>query len=459
MSARPVERWSLLILAGCLLPLGASARAEGRRSTSLVATQDTLTLERAVRIALGRNPDIQDARSRADAAGAAHRANLGSFLPSAQASLNLSRNSFKTVTFPSPEGSSQKLDTPLESVTKSASQGLRFSWDLLRGGRRIAELRQGSAARRATRYRLSATERTVVGTVRRAYYSALKQQGLVEVARRQLEGRRRDLEVARRRYEIAAVMRTDVLGAQILLGQAEVDLLDAQNAERAAKRTLQVAMGREAEGDVVLRDVEIAPAVDPLDVRQLVATAIATQPELAALQADVATASAALWAARTSYIPTISLGFSLNRSESLGPNGDFFTFNPSNRARLFSVSASWNVFDGFGREDQAVQAAAGRRQAEAALTKRRLALEKEVRDFVQEIGSRARRLELQRRNFELAQQRVDLTREQYRLGTIEYVELLQAIQQLTAAERSLITERYDYLSAWANLEERVGDLR
>ncbi len=63
---------------------------------------------------------------------------------------------------------------------------------------------------------------------------------------------------------------------------------------------------------------------------------------------------------------------------------------------------------------------------------------------------------IQDRSVRLAGERLELAREQYRLGSIPYFNLQQAIDQLTLSEQSLFQERYDYLIGWANLEERVG---
>jgi outer membrane protein TolC len=158
-------------------------------------------------------------------------------------------------------------------------------------------------------------------------------------------------------------------------------------------------------------------------------------------------------------VPTISVGCGLNRSASLGPEGDLFVFDPRNRGRSFSVQASWNLFSGFDRREGTAQASASRTRARADRTRRRIELEKEVRDAVAEIRRRAERLEILRRRADLARQRMELAREQYRLGTFDYLQLQNAVGAVAAAEEGLLRERYDYMIAWADLEERVGGVR
>lgn len=434
--------------------------ASAQEGAGLAAVRDTLSLDRAQEIARRRSPEIRRAVAGQSRAHAERRADWGAFLPQASAGASLSRSEFTTVTFPAPDGTAERLDEPRTSTTHGASQSLSLSWDLLRGGRRFAEFSAGAARTTAADRRVSAAERRVAGQVKAAYYDALQQQRLVEVAERQLEGRRRDLEVARRRYELAAVSRSDVLGARIALNQAEIALSDARGLADQFQRQLQAAMGVEGrvEADLVLREVGELPDASRLDPEALVRRALATDPEAAALQADVSAASAAAWSARSSYLPTIQLRYGLTRSETLGPEGSLFNFDLSNDGSSFSVSASWNLFDGFGRESQVAAQTAAKREAEAALVQRRLQLRQEVRDLTDEILRRARRLEVQEENFRLAEERLDMAREQYRLGTISYFDLQNAIRDLTSSEQAVIRERYAYLKAWAGLEERVGEV-
>jgi len=457
MSVRWPGRGIALAVLGFLpIPtlLGAQSATQSRPSLP-----DTLDLSRAVRVAFDNNPELTSAEARVDAAAAGQRANWGSFIPSASISANLRKTDFSTVTFQDPDGSSITLPAPLSSTQHGANQGLNLSWDLFRGGSRFSDIKGGAASLRAANRRMSNVERVVTRQVRVAYFEALKQASFVDVAEDQVAGRQRDLEVARRRYEIAAVNRTDVLGAEIEVGEAELALVEAQTAELAALRDLKVQMGLEAEagGYPALLDVEDVPSSAGLQTQRLVTSALTTKPEIRALEAEVEAASASLWGARATYLPTISLGFSYGRSESLGPDGTFWNFDLNNTGSTFSVAASWNIFDGFSREEQTARASSSLRVSEADLTARRLSLEKDVRDLVAEIQARDRRLGLQQRNFQLAETRLQMMQERYRLGTVEYVDLLSAIRQLTDAERNLIQERYEYLKLWARLEEQVGN--
>lgn len=417
---------------------------------------DTLTLEEAVSTALAEDPDLSSASADVSAARGARWADWGAFLPSASAGASFRRSDFTTVTFVAPEGVSRRLEEPVESTSKTTNQFLSFDWSLLEGGRRIAGLSAGANVLEAAAARLSYAERQTVAEVKSAYFEARKQERLVELARDELEARREDLERTRERYRMAAVGRSDLLGAEAEVEEARLALLDADELARQRKRRLQVAMGVEPDGAPALAPVPEPPPASRLDAAELVDRALVEHPELAALEAEAEAASSDLWAARSRYLPEISVGFSLSRSESLGPEGDLFVFDPQNTGRSFSVTASWNLFDGFSRREKTASASARLTRARAERARRRFEIEEEVRDRVSDLQRRTDRLEILRSLVEKSRQRLELTREQYRLGTADYLELRSATEQLSNAERRLMQERYDVLILWAELEQRVG---
>ena len=83
-------------------------------------------------------------------------------------------------------------------------------------------------------------------------------------------------------------------------------------------------------------------------------------------------------------------------------------------------------------------------------------VEQQVRDLVTDIERGDRRLRVLDRNVELAEEGLELTREQYRLGTVQYINLQRAIDDLDAAEQQAFEQRYELLKRWAELEELVG---
>ena len=448
MSRRGTLAILVTLTAGVLLVPPPAARAQG-----------VTTLEEALRTALTLNPSIESSSAAAAAATSSRWADWGAFLPTIDLRASLSQTDFTTVTFLDPTGVSQELEDPITSTRKNSSGSLSFGLALL-NPERISNVKAGDARENAADFRLTAAERVVIRDVKQSYFEALKQGQLLAVSQRQLEARRQDFAVTEQRYRIAAASRSDLLGAEIDLSDAELRVLDSEDALSRALRQLQVTLGvpvtNTDAGSVELVDLDRVPDAAPLDADVLVSNALAANPNLLALREDERAASNDLWSAKSTYLPRIDLGYTLGRSKDLGRDESLFEFSPANTSGGFVIQGSWSVFSGFTRKRQTAEADRLQRQAVAQRTAQQLQIEKDVRDLVKELKRRSQRLEIIERSVRLAGERLDLAREQYRLGSIPYFNLQQAIDRLILTEQSLFQERYDYLIGWANLEEKVG---
>lgn len=442
-----------------------SAMARGRSVVALGATGgrqgDTLSLDRALRLALQNSPELSAARARLSGEQAGRWADWGAFLPEVTASADFDRTSATRVTFQGEDGRYREAPEPLSFTRKSATQQLRFDWTLLEGGRRILDFREGEARVEAARHRLTVNERSVVGQVKRAYFDALEQQRLLDVARRQLEARREELEITRRRVEAGVATRTDSLGARGEVGRARLAVLDARDLAERGRRNLRRVMGLRRDGEEAfgsLRGMEELPDADALDRERLVRKAVTTDPEIRALEADARAASAASTAAWTRYVPEVRASYAHVRSENGAAGARFLNLDPSDSFRQLGITVSWNLFQGFDRRERTGRARAELDEARAERTKRRLEIEKQIGDLLSELRRRSDRLEVLEQNFDLARERLELARESYVAGIRTFDDLQVFIDEDREAEEQLTRERYRYLSLWADLEEQVGPL-
>lgn len=438
----------------------AAQEARGEEAANPVpgaATSDTLSLERAIRTALIRNPNIVSAEANVATAAADRWAHWGALLPSASVSAGIGSRSSTTLTFLDPDGSRVVLDDPVVSDSRSNSAGLSFGLQL--SAQTFTTLDAGGERREAAEYGVSQAQALVVQQVKVNYFEALKQQRLVEVARRQLEARREEYELTEDKYEIAAVQRNELLTAEIALRNAELQLVEAEDALASAMRQLRVAQGVDglAETGMTLLEPPAVPEVDGLDVETLIAGARTANPELQRLSALERAASTDVWAARASYLPTLNANLSYGRGRELSASESFFEFSPANTSSSFSLSLSWPLFNGFQRKQQNAAASNQLATARADLRAQELEVEADLRRLVDDIRRGDRRLGVLARNVELAQEALELTREQYRIGSVPYLNLQRAIEELDTAEQAAFDQRYELLKRWAELEALVGD--
>ncbi len=437
-------------LAALLLVLPPAAAAQD-------AEPDTLSLESAIRTALVRNPSITSAEANAATAAANRWAHWGALLPSASVNAGIGSRSSTRLTFLDPDGSRVVLDEPVVSDSRSNSAGLSFGLQL--SAETFTTLDAGGERREAAEYGVSQAQVLVVQQVKVNYFEALKQQRLVEVARRQLEARREEYELTEDKYEIAAVQRNELLTAEIALRNAELQLVEAEDARAGAMRQLRVAQGVEGleVTDMTLVEPPTVPEVDGLDAGALLAGARTANPELQRLSALERAASIEVWGARASYLPTLSANLNYGRGRELSASESFFEFSPANTSSSFSLSLSWPLFNGFQRKQQNAAASNQLATARADLRAQELEVEADLRRLVDDIRRGDRRLDVLERNVELAEEALELTREQYRIGSVPYLNLQRAIEELDTAEQAAFDQRYELLKRWAELEALVGD--
>ena len=103
---------------------------------------------------------------------------------------------------------------------------------------------------------------TIVRDVKQAYFDLLAARRLRGVAEEVLRSNQRQLEQARGRYEVGFATKLDVTRSEVLVANAELDLLTARNAVLVAEQTLRNAMGLTEPLDFEPVDVLEATAVE-----------------------------------------------------------------------------------------------------------------------------------------------------------------------------------------------------
>ncbi|HEV2148993.1 MAG TPA: TolC family protein, partial [Longimicrobiaceae bacterium] len=165
-------------------------------------------------------------------------------------------------------------------------------------------------------------------------------------------------------------------------------------------------------------------------------------------------------AARGQRWPRVNADLGYNRSFR-GPDYEAVPsflnpFDPFDRAFNFGLSIQLPVFDGFRSSAQVAQADAGRTRAQETLRATRLAVEREVRSALIDLENAFRASQLSERAARLSRDRLEMAREQYRLGAISFTELQQVVDRTAQAERDALRARFEFANALATLQERVG---
>jgi outer membrane protein len=401
-----------------------------------------IELDEAVRLAQRNAPLAVQARGQLRSSDATVRGAYAAFLP--DVNLNMSR---------SWEGGTQTVQPgrPVgDQEPWSSSAGATFNLQLFDGLSRFYEVRRARAQQDAAEANDVNQRFQISLDVKQAYYDGLAARESEAAARSQLEQAQLQMRTATARMAAGAATKSDSLRTAILIGNAQLAIITAQNALRNAEAILT---------RLVATPFPVTPAVDTLSA-QGIALDSASLEQLA-IDGPAVREAAAQWqvaragqkAARSSYFPTV------NMSYSRGSSGDDLQYGWGDPFRYTSnlrFTASYPLFNRLNREEQRVSADVQEANAEAAFRDARFATRQQLTQFLGALRTAEARIAIQSSSVAAAEEDVRVQQQRYAVGASRLLDLLTSQTELNNARLALIQARYDYRIAKAQLEALVG---
>ncbi len=471
MSKRSRITWTALAL-GAVLIVAAPARA-----------QRTLTLDEALSTAHRNNRDLSQARARVEQAHAGVLNAWSALLPVVTTQGKYTHN-YKEVTLPASEftGSTVGLanainqaipaivaDPNAQAQATAAINGFINQLNantpaniVIQKGEQLDFVLAGtipllvpsaypglSAAKRleeAGRANLAVSDAQVLYSTAQAYYACAGADELVAARVHAVEVAQKALDNARARLEAGVVNRVEVSRAELQLVRARQALLESQDTQVQTYRSLGTIMNMHETVRVV--GAESGPPEAP-PVETLTAQALQLRPEFAALEltieSDRLTASSNIWR----WAPTISAFGNLRAFNYAGFSGDQFSW-------AIGAQLDWTIYDGGVRDANRKLARAQQWEAEAKLDLLRDQVRDDVFNARRTLATKRRALETARRSQQLSKETLDLVQVQHDAGTATQLDLLQAQDNLVAAEVALAQARFDLSLGGLTLDRLSG---
>lgn len=326
-------------------------------------------------------------------------------------------------------GSSTASQGPA-AVTNSYSLGASSSWEADVWGRIARNVEAADARVEASDADLAAARLSARATLAQTYFqlrSAERQKRLLEATVAAYE---RALELTRNRYAAGVAGRADVVQAESLLRSTRAQTIDVRLSRAQYEHAIAVLIG-EAPAAFTLAesDAPLPVAVTPVS---LPSTLLERRPDIAAAERRVAAANAAVGAAQAARFPVLGLtagaGYrSSDLSELLSLSSRYWSLGPT-------VAAS--LFDGGAKRAATGQAVAVWDQAVATYRQTVLTAFQEVEDNL--VAARLLEHELTEQNAAVtaAAEAEAIALNQYRAGTVSYLNVVTAQTTLLTARRS-----------------------
>jgi outer membrane protein TolC len=399
----------------------------------------TLSLERAVSLALEHHPSLRAASANLRSAASGLTQAEASYFPSLSASATFSRTDGAFVFNP---------DFPPRNQTyNNYSTGFQLNQTIFDFGRTIGKVASGSQFVEAATQDAEAVRCAVIANTEIAYFGYLQAREVVLVNEEAVAQSDRHLREAKAFVSVGARAQFDVTRAEVDLANANVGLIRARNQLQLAKLQLDNAMGMhlgpyEVHDSLSIRLFEIS-----LDSAK--ALMFERRQELWAAKARVNANRSLVTAAWAQHLPTLS-GF----GTWTWSNFDFPLFSRWNAGVTFSLP----LFQGFSVVAQVDQARANADAAEAALESLTESLLLETEQNYLGVREASERLLATSKLVEQAEQSLNLAERQYAAGVGSALEISDAQLTLSNARITRIQALYDYNSFLVRLQRSIGIL-
>jgi outer membrane protein len=418
---------------------------------ALAVAQDAaprqIPLDEAVRLARRNAPAAVQARNAVRQNGAAVRSSYAAFLPNLNFSSGASRSDgvqFDQI----------RRELVPRSNPWSGSHRFNSSLEIFDGGRRYFQLQAAKANVDAAEATEITQSFTVALNVKQQYFAVLAARESQGAAAKQLEQAEQQLRAATARVAAGAATRSDSLRSSIAVGNARLQMLTAENQLATANAALSRLVGS--------AEIVTALATDTSDTGEIrlgddELLALAEDgPAVRQAQAQEAAAKQGVRAARTPYLPTLSMSFGAGYNTGVADSSLRLLGRSENYNYSTSLSISFPLFDRLNREESVVRANIAEDNARAQLRDARLNQRQQLVTLLGNFRTAEARVEIQQASVQAGEEDLRVMQERYNLGASTLLELLNSQTTLDQARQALIQARLDARTAKAQIEQLIG---
>ena len=425
-----------------LSPLAAQAQAEAAAALNslpdpnepLPSLDEKLTIDDCVRIALANSPSVVSARLAVESAAVSLSNAKNVFWPTVSVSAQQEYTNSKIPPAP-------RADHGTDAESVNADFSISGITDLIRNIKtQRLELQRAQMS-------LCDVENTVIADVKSAYYALLSAQRAVAIRTQSRDLYQEQYDRTKAFFDEGLRPKVDVTTAEVNLNNEILSLIRAKNLVKTQTSNLANVMGVTREKPLILDDtIEAEPFTMTFD--EALTQAYANRPDVHSSKVGLQISEIKLNQAKAAYWPTFTLGASFSKS------GDEFRLD-NDQTRLYAgveipIFSAFNVYNGV---KQARIDLASAQNSDRSLSNN---VFMEVQNAFISLNEAAESIPVAASTVEKAKENLDLARGRYNEGIGDIIALKDAEVAYTDSELSLLTARYDYAVALAELKKAMG---
>lgn len=423
--------------------------------------QKKLSLQEAISIALQRNSALIKSKNNLESSQSQLTNAYGQLLPNlgVQGQLNWSRVDDKggqQVFYGGIPISTQ----PSTQENRSYNLGIGGNITLFNGLSNIASVNQAKENLKSVEYSLEKQKQNLVFQTTDLFYLALNADELLKVRNENVQYYKKFLETVQERNRLGAVALADVYAAQVQLGNAELQLIQAQNDFDAIKNSLLNFLALDVMDEYTFVDPFGADkTVDTdkymkefEDVQTLVNAALDTRFDYKSQLEVVNSAKSGITIARGGIFPSLSANYSYG-SSSAEINQMF------NRKVLnFGLTLNIPIFSNFNTDTRIQMANVSYLNSQEDLSALNRQIKIDVKQGYLNLVAAKKSLDVAANTVMQAEQNRKINEERYKLGSATILDVLQSGRDYTDALRNKINAVYDFYRKYDNLQNALGRL-
>jgi outer membrane protein len=341
------------------------------------------------------------------------------------------------------------------------SPTLELDYTIFDFGRRLDEIAISRNNLLAANLLFNDTHRKVIFQVMAAYYHVLDAKGQEDAAEANLKNAQTVQQAAEARLELGLATLPDVLEARSAAAQADYDLQAALGASEIAHGDLATALGVSPVKPLQVESIQSLNIPQEITgtVEASIDKALAQRPDLMQRVAELRAAGSAVKSAKTAYLPTLSFEGTGGIGKSYGLQDQVpGVYSPNQELWNAHFSLSWDLFDGFAREQRLARAKAEQKQAAAEVDGIRDQVENEVWSAYSTARTALRQQKAAAALLEAASSSYNAALQSYTYGVRSQIDVVSAQRALAAARTADVTARTQLLTGIAALAFQTGDL-
>ncbi|MFP4527924.1 MAG: TolC family protein [Candidatus Kapaibacterium sp.] len=411
-------------------------------------TADSLSLDRAIRIALANNYSLLMAENASLIAKNNYSIGSAGFLPT----LDVSGQQSNSVNNSSLEFLSGETIDKTGAKSNSFNAEASLNWRIFDGLENFNSYSRLEKLSEIGELEMIAIRESIIESVIRAYYDIIRRSRMADVTTEILSISEKRVAIRRQEYELGAASRMDMLDARADMNTDRAGLISEETMVENAKVTLNEIMGRDP-GEVfrVAADFDRGERIGWDSVLNL---AMARNPQLRLARGAYSVAENNLNTEYSELLPRIGLFAKYDYSTSTSEAG--FIQSSTNYGISYGFNFSLNLFNGLNTSRRI-------ENAKIVLETENIALDMTINriraELLRAYNNYTKNLDLldfELENFDVERQRLDLAIDQLELGRISSLQFREAQRSYAAARGRIINARYNARVSEAELLRIAG---